>query len=328
MRPLPPPPSRTPLADLSIALSRPPAALAFRTAKSPLYAPTLLLSNVLSAVALLSAWVYRAGTPDLYALDSHGPMGYVVLGLYYALGAWDVGRLVGRAAGAGSGWTDKVRALLKGGRTGGAAHLAEYQSLASAKVERKVGNGDVERGTVVFKLATDDEEDEEEVQLSASPTPVDGARTAGRQPTPIYTGFSAGQQAFFLSDEPSPTSSTSTLHHHHHSERTDTAAAEDDDEVASSHLSRAQAQLETLVWRSLVVLGFACTVSGVTVFAGACRAGASLPFTVFFHPHTSLPYRDDGLTSASNCPPARPQSTSTAASRTSSRAASSSRTAS
>lgn len=176
-------------------------------------------------------------------------MGYVVLVLFYALSALDIVRQVRNVEG---GLKAKGLSLFGLGARGRDQQLEEYAFLdSSAKAEDSA---------VVFKLG-DDGDEEDPVQLTSPDVNAQPAPAARRQPTPIYT-----TQSYFLS-EPSPTSSTSTLHHHHHERHHSNPS-----EVSKSNLSSVISRLETFLWRLSVVLGYACTVSGVTIFAGACRA--------------------------------------------------------
>jgi hypothetical protein len=132
-------------------------------------------------------------------------------------------------------------------------------------------DGDCEvRG--VFRIADDDDDDDEQASPSSSSyTP----RPATARPTPLAID-PPRQAPAFLAVEPSPTSSTSTLHHHHHRDRCELASPVSTGPArAESSLSYARRQAETFIGRLAVVIGFACTLSGITIYAGACRTRTS-----------------------------------------------------
>ena len=216
--------------------------------------------------------MYRARTSDLYAHETHSSTGYVALSLVYGLGAWDLARFLRPGCcGATEGWAISARATLCGRRSAEAAdarHISGYSAVDDGEPKDRAP----EHGLAIFRIADDDEDDE--CASPASNTRPQLSSVERSTPLAVEPGR---QLSAFLAAGASQTSSTSTLHHqHHHHDRSElvppTLAGL---APAEPTLSYARQQAETLIGRLAVVLGFACTLSGIAIYAGACRARAS-----------------------------------------------------
>lgn len=234
----------------------------------------LFLVCILSLGSLIASWIYRSRTPNLYAHETHSPIGYVTLGFIYSLGVWDADCLPAlQRSGMTEGPVVRAWAALRRLWSVQAATWRRTAKYTAVDEEQNVASEDIdaERGTGTFRIA--DEEDEDEAQALSSPSAYPSQATDWR-PTLLVSDCS--HEVAVQKAKPDPASSTSTLHHHHHrtlSEPTEHPIASP--KRSESRFLYARRQAETFVSRIAVVLSFTCTLSGITIYAGACRARAS-----------------------------------------------------
>ena len=230
---------------------------------TPFATPLLLAVAILTLVGLLSSTVYNARTPDLYVHNGHGPLGWVLVVLFFAVGGWDVwGAVRGVEEG---GWRAKCWRLLgvetrhdnRGVEYGRAG--AEEQAGLQTIAELDEDDGSAEKGAG----------EEEDVVLFSASSP-EGQRRQDAHARLTGLPLSA------LDDELSPRSSSSTLRHHN---RSVSPSLDSDDGLRSGRQTAARRLVRialTVAWFLVPVMGVASFLSGITVYAGACRAGELL----------------------------------------------------
>lgn len=219
-------------------------------------------------ISLLSSTVYNARTPNLYANNSHGPMGWVLVSLFFAIGGWDVWKAI-RGVEEG-GWRARCWRMLgvvadEGGCRPGNGRLGtEEQTSPQAIAELDEDD----------KYGTKGPDDEEEVVVLFSTSSPEGQRR--RDARARVDGAEEGSTRSDDELSPRSSSSSSTLRHQHTATSPDLDVQHPFYDGPVVRWTIAQRSLKvalTAAWFLVPVLGVAAFLSGLTVYAGSCRAG-------------------------------------------------------
>ncbi|KAL7415515.1 hypothetical protein BDY24DRAFT_337910 [Mrakia frigida] len=233
--------------------------LAHALRSTPYSTPILFLTLLLALIGLLSSAVYKSRTPDLYAHNSHGPLGWIVVVLLLALSGWDFWRACEEMK--EGGWKTKMLRLV--GVPSRKEARETYELVGDVRREEQVGLHTIQEGE------EEEEGDEEKlgsIQLSSPVGPEE-------EEVVLFSPSSPAESPFGRVDEElSPRSSTSTLRHHHHHSHSHSSQHQPILSPAPTRLQGVLLGFLSFLWFLVPVLGVASFLSGITVYSGACRA--------------------------------------------------------